>query len=528
MFEIWVIDGGTSTKISHRPGDNLLSTLRAAGFNIRTGCQHSGACALCQITIRAGNAGPVTVTEKLQLGRRLKQGIRLACQVVPAGDLVVGLVAQPDSAAPAAGHPELKSAYRTDGFPGNQPSGCAVSVDIGTTNVGLAMFRRENCELLTARTFTNPQRDYGTDVIARMLRAAEDPAVSEEIQNKLFDKLRESLQEMALAVGVATEDITALGVVGNTAMLALFSRRFYRQLLNPRYWETAFSFRDADKSELRDFFRLDPRADVAIIDPLAGFVGSDLLAGLTAIRILDKEPGTLFVDFGTNTEIALWDGAKVWATAAAGGPAFEGCGMSCGCPAVPGAIYKVRPSAGSETPFTVLTIDDREAVGICGSGYVDIIAALLADNVIDPVGRLPARAPEDQEIALTASPPITVTKQDIDTFQRAKAAVAAGIRVLSRQAAMSPETINRVFVAGNFGRFLDLRSAEQVGLLPGIDRSRIHVCPSAALRGCADILLYREASAMLDQIRNRSTHINLAFDAEFESVYMECLYLKPF
>ncbi|MDR3589849.1 MAG: ASKHA domain-containing protein [Negativicutes bacterium] len=524
-----IIDAVTSRKIIHQPGDNLLVTLRGAGLNIRTGCQYSGACGLCQILVRKGDAGPVTVTEKLQLGRKLKQGVRLACQVIPAGDLVVELMHQHDSVLPVSFLSELQSEYCSGGGPADRPdTGFAVSVDIGTTNVSMALFNLNNDQPLGSRTFSNPQCEYGVDVIARMLKAAENPVFSEDMRGKLFGKLGATLQELTATAGVATKDISSLGIVGNTAMLALFSRCFYQQLLDPEYWDKAFSFQDTDHQQIRGFLQLGRRAGVKIVDPLAGFVGSDLLAGITAIRLLDKEPGTLFLDFGTNTEIALWDGNTVWVTSAAGGPAFEGCGMSSGCPAVPGAVYQVRYSPETGSGFTVSTVDGREALGICGSGYVDIIAALLDMRLLDPIGRLPGKTAAAQEITITENPQLKVTKQDIDTLQRAKAAVAAGIRVLSQRAALSPQNLVKVYVAGNFGRFLDIQSAQRIGLLPDIDKSRIQLYPGAALRGCADILLHHGADEMLAKIRAKAVYCNLAFDADFESSFMESLYLRSY
>ncbi len=526
MFNIDVIDAGTVRRISYRTGDSLLETLHSAGINIRTGCQKTGACTLCRIFVREGNAGPITTAEKSELGHWLSQGMRLACQVVPNGDLVVELISQGNATTLATDF--VQSGYQTEGLIRTDvPStGCGVAVDIGTTNVTISIFQWKNGERLAGQTFSNPQREYGSDVITRVLKAAEDLSFAKELHNRLFNKIKEALQELTRVANVGLEEITGIGIVGNTAMLALFHSSSYQQLLDPQYWEKTLILPDTDEKGIIDFFQISRQASVKVIDPLAGFVGSDLLAGITAIRLTDKEPGTLFLDFGTNTEIALWDGERVWVTAAAGGPAFEGCGMSFGSPAVPGAIFKVSRPEKPENSFRTLTIDGKDAIGICGSGYVDIISKLLDMNVLDAIGRL-AGAPE-KEIVVMETPLIKVTKWDIDMFQRAKAAVAAGIEVLLHRAGMLSADIKHIYVAGNFGRFLDVANAQRIGLLPSINADYVYLCGNTALRGCEDIMLNGTARDMLSTIRKKASYINLAYDSEFESIFIDRLYLRPF
>lgn len=530
MFNIDVIDAGISKRIYHQPGNSLLETLRGADIKIRTGCQKNGACALCKVMIREGKAGPITVTEELQLEHWLTKGMRLACQVMPEGDLVIDLIPQGESVIPASKSIEIKSEYLSGEQPrGDAPEkGYGIAIDIGTTNVNVSIFQWENGKQLATQTFSNPQREYGTDVIARVLKASEDVSIAKELQNMLLHQIKEALQELVQTADIGLEDITGIGVVGNTAMLALFSNCSYQQLLDAKCWDKTLTFSERNKECMIDFFQVDQHAHIKVIDPLASFVGSDLLSGITAIRLLDKEPGTLFVDFGTNTEIAFWDGEAVWVTAAAGGPAFEGCGMSCGSAAVPGAIFQVQPSDGPEICFKALSIEGKDAVGICGSGYVDIISALLTMNIVDSIGRWKGTTIEGQEIAIMDHPLIRVTKKDIDMFQRAKGAVAAGIRVLLHRAGMSSTDINHIYIAGNFGQFLDITNAQRIGLLPSIDPARIYLCGNTALRGCADILLYEAANEMLMAAKKRANYINLAFDPDFEPIFMESLYLKAY
>ena len=159
-------------------------------------------------------------------------------------------------------------------------------------------------------------------------------------------------------------------------MLALLTESDPRTLLLPDSWTLPFDLNPDYAKAWADAIGLSPQAAVEVVSPLAGFVGSDLLAGVVATRLTDQ-PGSLLIDFGTNSEMALWDGGTLWVTSAAGGPAFESCGMQCGMPAEPGAIYRVDRQEGSgEMDFQV--IGGGEAKGLCGSGLVDLIALLCA------------------------------------------------------------------------------------------------------------------------------------------------------
>ena len=145
--------------------------------------------------------------------------------------------------------------------------------------------------------------------------------------------------------------------------------------------------------------------------------------------------GSLLIDFGTNSEIALWDGRSLWVTSAAGGPAFEGCGIGCGTPAEPGAICRVtRPRSDRPAALEFQTIDDEKPRGLCGSGLVDLIACLLESGKLTRIGRFSAEVPRGGIVLLNGDrQPLVLTKRDVDIFQRAKAAIFAGVRSCCRR-----------------------------------------------------------------------------------------------
>ena len=203
-----------------------------------------------------------------------------------------------------------------------------------------------------------------------------------------------------------------------------------------------------------------------VIPPCAGFVGSDLLAGVLATRLTDQ-PGGLLIDFGTNSEMALWDGDTLWVTSAAGGPAFESSQVQCGMPAEPGAIYRVdrQPDSG-ELQFQV--IGGGEAKGICGSGLVDLIACLRGSGDLTRTGRFAPQGLKDGFVVRQSSPTLRLSHVDVDMFQRAKAAIGVGIKTLLARARMDAAELSRVCVCGVFGQHMNAGNAQAIGLLPEV------------------------------------------------------------
>jgi uncharacterized 2Fe-2S/4Fe-4S cluster protein (DUF4445 family) len=267
-----------------------------------------------------------------------------------------------------------------------------------------------------------------------------------------------------------------------------------------------------------------PLASIEVIPPLAGFVGSDLLAGVLATHLIEKGPGGLLIDFGTNSEIALWDGRVLWVTSAAGGPAFEGSGISCGVPADPGAIYRVSFQNGVPD-FAVLS--DSEPRGLCGSGLVDLIAGLVRSDRLTDKGQFVADIPREGFVLAHGDQAIVLKKKDVGVFQVAKAAIGTGVEVLLTKAAMGYEDLRRIYVGGLFGRFLDVPNAQEIGLLPMIPPDRVELCGNTALTGSAEALLSPVALEGLKDLINQARIINLSSWPGFSDYFLTHLYLQP-
>jgi uncharacterized 2Fe-2S/4Fe-4S cluster protein (DUF4445 family) len=526
MPNLTVDSGSAHLVIPFSPGVSVREALESAGLAIRTGCRGNGACGLCLVQVAAGDGGVPTKTESMILPpRQLAGGFRLACQLLPNADLQIrimnGATASawrdlvPDCPyAPAAPQP----------WTGNALGGgtCALAVDLGTTQISLSLWDLKHGQRLYGRAGPNPQSCYGEDVVTRLMAATEAPENAWQLARLPLQAVAEALRHLLEGDGLRPQEIGRVAVVGNTAMLTLLTGGDPQLLLQPDNWKRTFAIAVEPQTWVRTL-GIHPQARVEMVAPVGGFIGSDLLAGVLATG-LTKQPGSLLLDFGTNSEMALWDGETLWVTSAAGGPAFEGCGMQCGMPAGPGAIYRFTPQGDGGLDYRVL--GESEARGFCGSGLVDLIACLRDRGELTRTGAF-ATPQQRGGYAILAEPAIGLTKRDVDIFQRAKAAIGAGIDALLSQARLRAAELQRVCVAGVFGRNLQIGNAQRVGLLPEIPPERVELCGNTALAGCEWLLLSPAKTVELDGLRKRIAMVSLSQIPDFDRRFLENLYLQP-
>jgi uncharacterized 2Fe-2S/4Fe-4S cluster protein (DUF4445 family) len=518
--------------IPFKAGPSLREILDATDVRVRSGCRGNGSCGLCLVRIEEGTLDGPTENERLSLTpEQLTRGVRFACQAIPRQDVRIRIVNPAPAScwkSPAADEYFLPSPPpEWTGEPGGRgPSSLGVAVDLGTTHVTVTLWDRDSGRRLAGRSGLNQQFRFGTDVMTRIMAAAESPASAAAISRLAVDSIGEALFDIAAREGFDLGGVAGVAIVGNTAELALLAARNHGLLLQPKFWTRPIDCRPADTAPWHAAWGIPPGAAVEVIPPLAGFVGSDLLAGVLATGMTARSRAALLIDFGTNSEIALWDGSRLWVTSAAGGPAFEGCGLSCGMPAESGAIYRVEGEEASPH-FALHVIDDAAPRGLCGSGLVDLIASLVRTGVLNARGKFTA-APAEGGFSLPAGGrDIRLTGRDVDLFQRAKAAIGAGIRILLQSAALTTREIDRLYVCGAFGRFLNVAHARGIGLLPPVGEAAIELCGNTALAGCELLLTAPARRTELDAIRRGARLVNMAQRDDFEAYFVENLYLTP-
>jgi uncharacterized 2Fe-2S/4Fe-4S cluster protein (DUF4445 family) len=511
-------------------GRSVRDLLDETDIRVRAGCDGRGACGLCRIRVAQGNAGEPSLNELTGLGDSLlSQGVRLACQVKADHDLEIELLnpAPPsvwrclDEGAGPAWLPDGSGLpYPNSGHP------LGVTVDLGTTHISISLVDLSAGRRLAGRRGLNPQAASGADVLTRLM-AAQSAERAEKLSRQVIRAIGNGLRDIGSREGIDLRRVVRVVLVGNSAMIALLSGQNHHLLLQPRYWTEAIDCLPAETASWREAWGIDSEAVIEVIAPLAGFVGSDLLSGIMATRLMEQGPGALLIDFGTNSEMALWDGNRLWVTSAAGGPAFEGCGVSCGMPADPGAICRVEVSAATgELAFDVIA--GAEPRGLCGSGLVDLLACLVRNGTLNNKGQFAPSVPEYGFPLCRCHREIVLTKRDIDIFQRAKAAIGVALEVLLTKAGMGCHDLRRICIGGIFGQYLNVVNAQQIGLLPAIPGQFIEASGNTALNGCETFLLSADAGERLREARSRATMVNLSGCSDFDTLFLEHLYLQPF
>ncbi len=260
--------------------------------------------------------------------------------------------------------------------------------------------------------------------------------------------------------------------------------------------------------------------------PIAGFVGSDALAVISATHLAGKKRPSMAIDIGTNTEIALSHDGRVTVTSCASGPAFEGYQIRNGMKAVAGAIERVKIDPAGHAR-EIVTIAGAEPIGICGSGVVDLLAGLVHAGVVDKSGRMQLDHPrvrkgeEGNEYLLTTGPhgEIVFTQHDVRSLQLAKGAIHAGWELLMDSLGVSLEELDTVYIAGAFGNYLDLAAAQYLGLFPPVSTRRVAFVGNAAGVGAQMALIDVRARNRMARLRERIEFLDLATDKRFLDVF---------
>lgn len=518
--------------ISFDIGQSLRQILDTADVRVRSGCGGNGACGLCLVRIESGKVSEPTKNERIHLDNvKLSENIRLACQVIPEQDLEIIILAPGRKSiwrrldrSRDCRRSERALAYPSGSLIQEVKRPYGVAVDLGTTHIRLSLYDLNSGKLMAGRYGVNPQTYLGSDVMTRLVNASESPKHAQAMSQEVIGAISGALWDIATREGIDLGKVVRLVLVGNTAMLALLSKRNSDMLLQPCHWTTEIDCTPKETKTWAVEWGIHPKAEIEIIPPLAGFVGSDLLAGVLMTNLTENAAGSLFIDFGTNSEIALWDGKKLWVTSAAGGPAFEGSGIGCGFPAEPGAIYRFRLKDG-DPDFDVIA--GREPCGICGSGLVDLIAALIHSGMLTSKGRFTPAVNDNRFTLIQGEGSIVLTQKDVDVFQRAKAAIGAGIQILLTKASMSLKALRRVCIGGAFGHYLNVTNAQQIGLLPHTQTALVELCGGTALAGCEEMILSPVSIERLMCIREKATMINLSQYSDFDDFFLNNLYLHP-
>jgi uncharacterized 2Fe-2S/4Fe-4S cluster protein (DUF4445 family) len=571
----------TEREIPVEPGQSLLKALHSAGLYLPAICGGQGNCGKCKVRVYAGSL-PVTVSDRDCFSQdQLDSGYRLACTAFPGGDMGIEVFetgeghfsalndfkqeeekprvieedffclekdAQsyarrlaPDRPlsytelreasnladaqgrlfeSPSAPKPEKFRVYREQGkilrISDKEEPIYAVAVDIGTTTLALALVDLRTGKIAGRFSAVNRQREFGGDVISRIQRANDGdlPLLSLSVR----DQITEGISALCREAATEVQGIRKIVLVGNTTMLHLLLQLSCRTL-----GQTPFTPLTLDMVSLmsREIFEGDLSCETVILPGISTYVGADITAGLLFAEVrTDAEP-VVFVDIGTNGEMALAHKGRILCTATAAGPAFEGGNILWGTGSVPGAISRVGFRDGT---FECTTIGNRPPVGICGSAVIDIVYQGLKNDFIQPSGRFNTQLLPAHEIFLTRTAEdrdIVFCQKDVRELQLGKSAIRSGLDALLHHAGLNYGDIKTLYIAGGFGFNLNLESGAGIGLIPEALRPKVSLIGNSALGGAVKFLLNPDHEKTLRHIIKQSEEFRLPEDKYFNEYFIE-------
>ena len=563
-------------------GTSILEAARQAGIDLASVCGGEGNCGQCQIVLLEGQVTPVTPDEEFILTElELANNNRLACCTqamsdlkihIPKGSLITGQRLQIEAdlhqievdpvvhaipvevpiptlhdsrsdlsrIADALGLENIQASpevirtipamlrendwrlniYLRDreivGVGRLAERSLGYAVDLGTTKIAAYLVDLESGADLASGGIPNPQIGYGEDVISRLSHVHRNPQGGHVLAKKVQEALNELLGDLLKQARAKRSQVVEACIVGNTAMTHLLLRLPIDQLVTSPYVAAASSAIEVRGSELG--LEMAPGAYAHIPPCIGGFVGADHVAMILASDLDKMDKITLGVDIGTNTEIAIRKPGLPFLTSAscASGPAFEGAHISDGMRAASGAIEKVKITPQG---VELTTIDDQPAVGLCGSGIVDVIAELFQSGLINHRGRFQKENPRVRltengpEFVLVPAPKsgteqdILIRQKDVDEIQLAKGAIQAGLNILMDTTDTAPEDVGEVLIAGAFGSFLNVKNAIAMGLFPQLPNARYRQIGNAAVVGAKWMLISKAARERAQEI-TRNTRYN--------------------
>ena len=482
-------------EVSVAGGTSLIDVLHE--FGVEFPCGGKGSCGKCKVKLLQGeiNTDPEHKRRLKELG--LSPEWRLACKSRADGDLVLEV-----------GQFETMIQADDSLFSFEPRSGFGVAVDLGTTTLVAQLVDLSTAKVLAVETAMNPQRRWGSDLISRLesALAGNGPLLTQLIRQEIGAMLIRLVGERKIS-------LDRIVIVGNTVMQHFFSGSDSTPLSFYPFESPELGAKRFSASELQ--WKIDCE-EIIFYPSIGSFVGSDILAGIHATGIWRRKEFSVLVDLGTNGEIVVGNSELLLCASTAAGPAFEGAKISKGMLATTGAISSVTDTG--EGIFCNV-IGNVPASGICGSGLIDAVAVLLENGMLGTFGEILSGY---TEIALTRE--VTLTARDIQEFQLAKAAIAAGLSILLRKLNITPEEISHIYISGAFGNYINLEKMLRTGMMD-FPLDRFHKLGNSALIG-AKMFLFSEMNVP-EEILSIATHINLESEQDFQNIFVDRLSFTP-
>ncbi|MFO7815338.1 MAG: ASKHA domain-containing protein [Halanaerobiales bacterium] len=592
--QITVESEGTVQKITCSEGEILLKVLLANDYEISAYCGGEGICGKCKVKLSGEIRKPNPQEIKFLEQEELEKGYRLSCLYRVNKDLTVHLEAKDEitvmtgsivtefdlnmdlsrekiklSEATLKNQKDyLKRIYEmtnTDNInyenlvkipelvndkkisvlswkdkildlridKGNDKF-YGLAVDIGTTTIVIYLLDLKTGEEVDLNSFYNPQKKFGADVISRINYTQNNENGRKEMQEVIIKELNKGIDELTERNQISSNDIYKVSFVGNTIMLHLLLGIDALSIAKAPYVPVFTEELELKADQIG--LKINKNGLVQFLPSISGYVGADITGDLLTINIDRLKGNNLMIDIGTNGEIVLNRGEEIYSCSAAAGPAFEGANITFGTAGISGAIsdFKIE-----DKEFKYSTIDQKEPIGICGSGLLDIIAELYKYGFIVSSGKIKEKEElktwkskkfkeykGKNAIKITGeknSKDIYLTQQDIREVQLAKGAIAAGIEILLKKTNLKAEDLDRVFLAGGFGSYINPDNACYIKMIPDCLKEKIIQIGNGAGTGAKIYLLNKKAKKRAVAIKEKVKYIELSVNKEFQNEYINSM-----
>lgn len=420
--------------------------------------------------------------------------------------------------------------------PGHLPAPpTAMAVDIGTTSLWGELVNLDTGKVLARASRYNPQISMGDDVISRIVFALKKDGPA-KLQQHVANGLNEIIDETLQVSGLPRESINYMVAAGNTVMTHLFLGLYPKFLRESPYVPAA---QNVDPVSAQTLGLNMPRESFVRVFPgVASYVGGDIVSGVLANGMWDSDEMTLFIDIGTNGEIVAGNRDLLMTASCSAGPAFEGGGLEYGMRAAPGAVEEILIDPDSFEPM-IKTIEAKPAMGICGSGIINIISQFLKIGLLNQNAKFAhdldtkriRKGRSGYEYVICRAPEtglgedIVLTEVDLDNILRAKGAMFSGYSCLLEKVGLSVDSLDRVIIAGAFGSFINIDHAITIGLLPDLARDKFSFIGNSSLKGARLAVLDRSLFDKAGEIAQAMTNVELSEDPSYMDNFMAALFL---
>ena len=552
----------------------LLDAIRKANLTIETPCNGMGFCGKCKVIARGNLSEPLDKEKKIINEKRHE---RLSCMAMVLGDVEVELIEKNkvlktigkgfsidvsiDSPVKILSLPEIDKSssvpyveylgYKVNSmdlynkiasmeekhfkeiwgvvFQDNlldisnyEKDILGVAIDIGTTGISYYLVDLSNGDIVGSLSSLNPQTQYGGDVLSRITYCMEDPKGAIRLQELIIDEINRTIKKIVGNI-YNIDDIYHITISANTTMMHLLLGINPESLARAPYRSVFLSCEDIKAKDIA--IEVNKEAILTIIPAASSYVGGDIDRELWH-RVFKKNTEAVFIDIGTNGELAALSNTRIISTSTAAGPALEGMNIECGCRAEEGAIESFDIDEEFNIHYT--TIGDAKAIGICGSGLIDIAGALVKREILMKSGRWskdlnPKLADKlvDKKFYITED--IYISQKDVRQIQLAKGAIAAGLIMMLEDIGLTIEEIPIVYIAGAFGYHINPKNIREIGLIPKGFEGEISFLGNTSLEGARLALINKRCYNRVNQIKENMKVLELSLREGFQDIFVSQL-----